>query len=244
MAKKRFDFRMAVGTPTGPRSNVWHFWSRNNQVYATHADMGGVQKFSFHTPNVCRLAFTKEHGIPAQMDDRAMHEWRRDPTPQPGNKQVVRVLRVGFATSVLSTALKPAEKDVNWVPAAPAGGSTVIDLMFTRETEGIVREAVQADHNSRHEILAYKMLPHGEAFCLASWFDEKTTEALRVPASHGQQHDLIILRTDPTFSGRPVRLTTYSNPKDGDFMQAWEFGGYWFNRLTDQQWDVMHRSLA
>src|SRR4051812_32627367 len=34
--KKRFDVRIAVGSPDGPRSSVWHFWSRKSEVYAQH----------------------------------------------------------------------------------------------------------------------------------------------------------------------------------------------------------------
>lgn len=241
MALKRFDFRMAVGAPTGPRSSIWRFWSRNDQVYVAHSGMGGVQKFSFHTPDICRLAFTKEHGSLARRENRAMHEWRRNSTPPSESKRAVRVLRVGFATDVLSTALKPSNKNVSWVKAAPAGGSTVIDLMFTRDTEEAVRAAVSIEKNIEHQILTYRMLSNGEAFCVTSWFASETTEALRIPASHGHERDLIVLPTDPTLSGRPVRLTTFSNPKDGDVIRAWEFGAYWVDPLSDQQWDTMRR---
>jgi hypothetical protein len=239
MAKKRFDFRMAVGSPTGPRSSVWHFWSRNDQVYVAHSDMGGIQKFSFHTPDICRFAFTKEHGSPMRLENRAMHEWHRHLTPPSETKRAVRVLRIGFATDVLSTALKPSNKNINWIKAAPAGGSTVIDIMFTRDTEEAVREAVAIDQNAQHEILVYKMLPNGEAFCVTSWFAERTPEQLRMPASRGLERDLIVLSADPTHSGRPIRLTTFSNPKDGDLMRAWEFGAYWHDPISETQWDAM-----
>jgi hypothetical protein len=202
--------------------------------------MGHVQKFSFHTPNVCRLAFTKEHGTPRTVANRATHEWRRDPTPEKGGGRVVRVLRVHFPTDVLSSAGTLPTKHVNWVKSAPPGGATVLDLMYTRDDESVLFETIAREPpDVRHKIIAYRKLPNGEAFCISSWIYDGAKNTLRVPASHGHKHDLVILPQDPGNTGRPVRLINFSNPKDGDFIQAWEFGGYWHRPLTDNEWIAM-----
>ena len=230
---KRFDIRVAIGSAEGPRSGVWHFWSRKGQVYVVHSEMGPVQKFSFHTPDYCALAFTKEHGTPSTMRQRAMHKWRRDPTPEAGTKRAVRVLRVGFATDLLPTALPQPHKQVVWVQPAPPCGSTVLDLMFVRDAECTWREALASDAAANHRIIAYKALPSGEAWCLTSWFAEGSDRSFRIPASHGTQNDIIISPLDPAGTGRPIRVTAFSHPKDGDLMRAWEFGAYAHRPLTD-----------
>ena len=48
----------------------------------------------------------------------------------------------------------------------------------------------------------------------------------------------------PEATGRPVRLTTSSSPKDGDLMDVWEFGGYWSAPVTDAEWKAMVDAVA
>jgi hypothetical protein len=160
MASQRFDIRLAVGTAGGPRSSVWAFWSRKSEVYAAFAQMGGIEKFSFHTPNLCRRAFTKEHGTPSTLPNRATQEWRCDPTPALGSNQVVRVLRVGFATDLLSTALQHPRHNPIWIEPAPPGGSTMVELVFTRESQAAVVAALATDApHIAHKLVAYEQLP-------------------------------------------------------------------------------------
>ena len=49
----------------------------------------------------------------------------------------------------------------------------------------------------------------------------------------------VVGNDDPTGTGRPVRLTLSSNPKDGDLVSLWEMGGYWHEPLTEAQWQAM-----
>jgi len=238
---KRFDVRIAVGSLDGPHSNVWRFWSRKAEVYAAQSAMGGVEKFSFHTPNICRRAFTKEHGTPITLNDRATHRWLRDVTSTAG---VVRVLRVGFATDLLSTALAPPKRSISWIKPAPSGWSTVIDLMFTREDETTLLKALTGERAEiGHRLVAYKRLPNGEAFCVSVWYADRADTTLRMPADQTHKEDLIVFPKDPDLTGRPVRLTLFSNPSDGQFMQAWEYGAYWQTPLTDDEWNTMRQSL-
>lgn len=238
VSAKRYDVRIVVGTAGGPRSSMWHYWSRNDHVYVAHAGFGGIEKFSFHPPNVCRRAFTKEHGTPPSLTNRATHEWRRDPTPSPGTGKVVRVLRGVFWTDVLSTAIAPERKEPMWIDPAPKGHNTVIDLMFTRDDEATVRAAISASEPGlNHKLISYRQLANGEAFCIASLFSASSERPIRITASH---EDIIVSPLDPMSSGRPVRVTTFSKPKDGDFFQAWEWGAYAVAPpLTDEQWEAL-----
>lgn len=241
MASKRFDIRLAVGSPTGPRSSVWAFWSRNSEVYAAYRSMGGIEKFSFHTPTLCRHAFTKEHGSPRGQSNRAMHIWHRGSTPPAGSNQVVRVLRVGISTDHLSTKLAETPPvGTHWINPAASGGSTVIDVFFTKDSETTLHEALRSEPTSlEHELLAYRQLPNGEAFALSTWHSERADKVFRVLAAPHDPRDLLILPLDPDDTGRPVRLTLFSNPKDGDLMNVWEMGGYWHSPLTEAEWQAM-----
>jgi hypothetical protein len=240
---KRFDVRVAIGTLAGPRSNVWHFFSRNDQVYAVHGRAGSVEKFSFHTPDVCRLALTKEYAIRSDFQDRHAYEWRRNVASNVGLSRVVRVLRIEFPTDLLSTALQPLKKTIRWITPAPTGGSTMIDLLFTGDSERRAREEIKHDPPERgHQLLAYTQLSNGEAFCLTSWFaPQASLTTLKIPASYHAENDLIVSTLDPDGTGRPIRLSVFSNPKDGDMMHVFDLGAF-LKPPTDEVMPTISRS--
>src|SRR5271170_6283137 len=91
--------RLMVGTPEGPRSNVWRINSRRNDVYVSTGTIG-KEKFSFHASGRCRKAF---HELPPSLRDRATVKWWRMPTPKPdGTGRASCVLQVGIPTDLLS----------------------------------------------------------------------------------------------------------------------------------------------
>jgi hypothetical protein len=241
MAGNRFDIRLAVGSADGPRSSVWAFWARKSEVYAAHRNMGGIQKFSFHTPTLCRHAFTKEFGPPSGRSNRAMQEWHRGSTPPAGSNQIVRVLRIGIATDHLSTKLgETPPGNTHWISPAPSGGSTVIDLSLTKDNEATLRDALEFEPaHLEHKLLAYSQLPNGEVLSISSWHSDQAEKVFRVLAAPHDARDLLILPIDPDNTGRPVRLTLFSNPKDGDFISVWELGGYWHAPLAEAEWQAM-----
>lgn len=241
MSGRRFDFRFSVGSVDGPRSSIWAIWSRNSQVYAAHRSMGGVQKFSFHTPTLCLHAFTSEHGPPSGKGSRTIQKWHRGLTPPGGSNQVVRVLRVGIASDFLSTKLaEQIPKKTVWITPAPPGGTTMIDLFFTRDREATLEEAILGEPAClEHKIRAYQPLSDDEAFVVSSWHSEESVEVLRVKAAPHDLRDLLILPVDPDDTGRPVRFTLFSKPQNGDLMNVTELGGYWHTPMTDAKWDEM-----
>jgi hypothetical protein len=202
--------------------------------------MGGIEKFSFHTPDICRRAFTKEHATRMALLNRATHQWRRDPTPALGSNKVVRALRIVFATDLLSIALQPPRRNPIWIAPAPVGGSTVVDLIFTRESETALGAAILTDAPGlAHKLVAYRQLPNGESFYITSWHGDEADTLLRMPADAGHKDDLIVFPRDINQSGRPVRLSLFSNPMDGDLMQVWELGAFWHRPLTEAEWECM-----
>jgi hypothetical protein len=224
---------------------VWHVWSKKTDIYVAHGNMGGIQKFSFHAPDVCRLAFTKENGTPPKLADRATHKWRRDPTPPAGGGRVVRALQVAFWTDVLSTALAKSEhqrRNLVWIEPAPLGGTTIVDLMFTHDDEEAVLKAIgESAPETKHRLIAYRQLDSGERFFLAGWHSRTSEETIRSTAPH---EDLIVSPIDIANSGRPIRLTVLSNPKDGDFLQAWEWGAYAVAPpLTNDGWEALREAM-
>jgi hypothetical protein len=223
MSKKRADLRIAVGSQEGARSSVWRIWSKNDQVYVSSGSMGGVEKLSFHTPLLCRKAFTKEFGTPHALTDRATMEWLRAETPAAGSGKASCVLVVGFPTNYLSTPLQ-LKKQVAWIAPAPAGMTAVIELVFTRDDATTLASACQP---AGRTVVSYSQLSNGEAYAILGRVDSWPGKDIRVPASHHEGRDLIISTSDPGSTSRPVRLTMYSNPKNGDALEANERGGYW-----------------
>jgi hypothetical protein len=247
---KRFDLRFAVGKPNELRSNDWRLWAKRGQVYLAVGRMGSIEKFSFHDENICRHAFTKEYGTPPTLSNRATHQWLRADTPQAGVPKASCPLMLGFPTDYLSRALEPPKKAVTWIEAAPPDLMVVVAILFTREREPAFAKLIE-EGNQR--LVCFAELFDGEAFAVVSHEEESVGTDFRIPASYGQQDDIIISKTDPANTGRPVRLIRYTSPKDGDAMMGLEQGGYrvragtpivglssdTFNRtlLIDKKWD-------
>lgn len=243
MAGKKYKFRFAVGSLDGPRSIVWGIVAQKSEVYAFHRSHSGIHKLSFHTPTDCRYAFTKEHGRPFGRPNRDIHVWQRGITPPAGSNQITCVLRIGITTDNLSTKLRdipPA--NTHWITPAPSKESTVIDLFYTNDDEATLRRALETYPPSiQHKLHVYRQLPNGEAICVSSWNSEEGDTVLRVKAAAHDPRDLLILPDDKSDTGRPVRFSVLSNPKDGDLMSVWEWGGFWNAPLTDAEWDEMRR---
>ena len=220
----RLNERWIVGKLIGPRSAVWRLWSKGNDVYVVSGGLGGVSKFSFHESGRCRQAFTKEHGAPQALTDRAINKWWRAATPPAdGNGRGSCVLQIGVPTDTLSTVLKRPLKPVDCISPAPAGMASVIEMFFTSE----LRETLIAiSPKGGRELISYTRLPNNDAFAVSIRHATWDGEDFGMPASHHETRDFIFSRSDPDNTGRPIRLTVNDNPKDGDCMFAWEFGGY------------------
>jgi hypothetical protein len=219
----RIDLRFAVGSPEGPRSSVWRAYSNKNEVYVSQGMLGGVQKFSFHSSGICRLAFTAQEGPAKGKSDRISMKWRR--VAAPPNESIVYVLSVRFPTDYLSTKLPIEQKPIVWVPAADGGSATLVEFIFTRMNIETMMEVAKLGNRA---LISYDQLPNGEAFVVSSIHQPWIREDFFVPGRTKGGDDLVISADDPKETGRPVRFTRYLDPTSqkpvmciGD-----EFGAY------------------
>jgi hypothetical protein len=221
---RRYDAKFAVGSADGPRSTLWHVWRTKNEVYVVSSNMGAVEKLSFHSSGICRKAFVAERPKPDGMDDRAIHKWRRPAAPPEGAQSGTCVLEVIIPTNYLSTSFEETGGEPHfWIPPAPSGMSTLLEMYFTREKETVLRWLGEPTGRVVH---VYTQLPTGEAFVVQSQKSTFGGENFWIPASHIHKNDFLMLEEDSNKTGRPLRMTMYSNPKDGDRLCAWEYGGY------------------
>jgi hypothetical protein len=227
----KFNFNFAVADSDGKRSSLMHLRRHGSQIYLMTQSMGGIQKYSFHTPDICRLAFTKEYATKQQMKNRGIIEWRRGPTPEAGSVNATRVLRLHVGTNVLSARYPETAEGFEKIAAAPRNWSTIVDLGYTRDPESIIRKKVgesATDYN--HTLVAYEQLENGEAIFLSSHWASVANDTLNMPAPKpgvgAVFGHLVVSPNDPQNSGRPIRVTVWSNPGYGDLLDAWEFGAY------------------
>lgn len=145
-------------------------------------------------------------------------------TPASGLGQGSCVLRAAFPTDYLSAPKELPSKAVTWIPAAPAGMATIIEMFFTNETADTVREKFA--EMEEKELIASHCLQNGEMFTIASYAIDWKSRDIAVPSSHHEKADLVFSQHDPANTGNPIRLTIYNNPQDGDAIMIQEFGGY------------------
>jgi hypothetical protein len=225
MAKNIHDLRFGIRREDGYVSHTWRLWiTRSADVYLFTRGMAGIEKYSFHRSGICRSAFTKEHGTPRSMSDRALFKWTRGGTPPVSNGMASRVAWIAFPTDFLSRITEKNPKPTTWIPAAPSGGATYLELAYTSEPESAVIAAFQ---NNGRQLVSYTKLTSGDAFIFDYYYADWENRDLRIPASHGSVFpDLLFSASDPNDTGRPIRLKLGPPPEDGDALVLQELGGY------------------
>lgn len=225
MARNRHDLRFIVQRADGYCSSPWRLWvTAPGDVYLAVRGMGGIEKYSFHQSGICRSAFTKEHGVPSTMKDRAIFKWVRAKTPFQGSGRASRIVWMAFPTDFLSRPSHPVPAKTLCIQAAPAGDATFIELAFTFESQNSVVSAFGTNGRRLH---AYLPLPSGEALIVDSYCADWTNDELRSPPAPGSVFpELLFSHKDPEGTGRPVRIRFGPAPKDGDALVLQELGGY------------------
>jgi hypothetical protein len=111
-----------------------------------------------------------------------------------------------------------------WIPPAPSGQAIVVEMFFTNEAE----ESVSNEFSKvgARTLLGYTELPMGESFAIATYVCDWQNRDVHVPSSHGEARHLVFSSTDPDRTGRPIRLTMFRPPGDGDALVGQELGGY------------------
>lgn len=226
MPKNLYDARLCIRRDDGYVSNLWRLWiSHDGDVYTTTQRMGGIEKYSFHKSGICRSAFTKEHGTPETMTDRLMFKWNRKSTPPKASGEASRVAWIAFPTDYLSRPQNDFKKQIIWIPAAPSGHATYLELVYTYESETAVRNAF---NDGDRKLLTYTPLPSGEAFLCCYYHGDWENNDLSSPKGERSIFpDLLFSANDPNNTGRPVRIRFGPQPKDGDSLVLQELGGFY-----------------
>jgi hypothetical protein len=224
MSKNLFDLRLAIRRRDGFISSIWRAWGTTpGDVYLATRSMAGIAKYSFHSSRICRSAFTRETGAPPTLTNRALFKWRRAVTPPAGLGRAVRAAWIAFPTDFLSRPRNLPSRPTTWIPAAPPGAATYLELSYTAEPEDTVRRLV-AVVGCRHLVL-YQALSHDEAVFVAYWHADWENRDLTIPGD-GKVADLLFTANDHLETGRPIRLTIAWPPADGDPVHIKELGGY------------------
>lgn len=214
-----FKIRLGVGIAEGRHSAEWAIFSTGNELYACHRTSGHIEKFSFHSSCICRRAYVDGRRLPSTMSDRVLHKWIRAETPHVGASQAVAVLTVVFPEGHLTPDLLGSSSRTVWLPTPKKGQASVMQLLFTRETEYDVVRLLGERH-----VVAYHRLPNGEAVVVRNWVSEFEERDLIVEASRGEGRDLVLPSGFEGGIRRSVSFTTYAQP---DEMRCIELSGYW-----------------
>jgi len=226
MSRNLYNLRFGVKSSDGYVSSLWRLWvTRHGDVYLSVKSHAGVTKYSFHKSGICRSAFTKEHGVPEALSDRAMFKWRRKQTPIQGVNEASRVAWIAFPTDFLSRDVSKERKKVTWIGSAPSSGATHVELAYTAETEQSVRKSFRAQ-GSRN-LVRYVPLSAEEALIVVYYYSLWENKDLTSPASKDSIFpDLVFSANDHENTGRPVRIIFGKQPSDGDALILQELGGY------------------
>ncbi|MCB1936954.1 MAG: hypothetical protein KDF59_13545 [Nitrosomonas sp.] len=184
----------------------------------------GISKYSFHKSGICRSAFTREHGKPEKLNDRAMFKWKRNLTPSIGS-DAVRAALLAFPTDYLSRETKSESKKVTWIEAAPEGKATFVELAYTLDSETEVKSKIS--YRGERKLISYSKLPDETALLVMRSYDEWENKDIKSPTTEESVFpNLVFSAKDEKNTGRPVRIIFGPTPKDGDALILQELGGY------------------
>lgn len=135
MARKR-EFRVAVGTPDGPRSTVWKFVVAGSDIYIITRMFGSDAKVSLHASGECQWSGTETwvRKEPERRNaERHITTWTM---PRPVGREAAHVFWVRIPGTELRT-IPPGEdlSSVKWLPAPPVGTAVSLNCYLTPPAE-------------------------------------------------------------------------------------------------------------
>ena len=134
------------------------------------------------------------------------------------------LLAITFPTDHLSTeAPVPTKPAVWWKPLVSPGGSKVVEMILTNEP---IREAAVQLASTGADVIAVHSLPCGQTFAVRAADSDWAGDDLIAPAGFHEVDDIVFPRSDDRAGARPVRLTMFSNPSDGDALLCQELSGF------------------
>jgi hypothetical protein len=228
------EFRFAVGSPGGRKSDSWKLWSDSKgEIYLTQRGRSCTNKFSFHQSGDPKHAYRWASIRPLVGGvDPAFKKWNRDMLPAAG---VSRLLAVIFPTNHLSSAwADPRRKDkLCWFDPAPAGEARVVEFFLTKDDRPTVENGLAV--SERRTVVRYTPLPNHRSLVVATYTYACGPQELRIPLEPrvpGQVFgELFFPDNTHQDQGRPIRLL--GPLLDADQRVVWEFGGYEVQKLSE-----------
>jgi hypothetical protein len=219
----KIKVRFAIADQGIQRSQVWFASSNGSEVYVGPA-ADRFSKLSFHSSRICRYAFREDGAArPVIRGDRLMFKWQRPTTPPRGAGKAIRVAELAFPTDYLRSGTERTATKVRALKAAPPGHAVHIEMFFTYES----KEYIDATYGRANGIIAYGLLPNGEAFVISSSVQRWENRDLIVAAGHDESPERRFTAEMPFGVSRLVSITVDSGaPTDGGFLSICELWGY------------------
>lgn len=134
MGRSDTVLRFGVGSPAGPRGEVWRLWvpKAGDSAYLSGHNLGRRYKISFH-PTAHLSGLTTEESRRLRATDKEVlprHQWQQRSEAAPGFRRLFLVVEP--SSEVIYRAPWAGSWDVSWVPEAPPGWATEFQLWKTR----------------------------------------------------------------------------------------------------------------
>lgn len=231
---RRNELSFAVGTPGGPRSQVWTVWAQagSSDVYL-RAIRGQDLKVSLHDPAKSRgglpwvFAATDEYmqkyNDPARTPDKVIARWGPFGGYPPGKVEAVRVLFPAGELWTADHALTPPP-DTRWSDDADAGYARAFTIAFE---PGPLDES--GAYLWRHELSKGRAAVLRESTTEMTASLSRTLELKRAHLFEAWLKDVAEGRVDPGAPGRHAAAGLHALPPEGHLLNIleWNAAAYW-----------------
>jgi hypothetical protein len=130
------EVRIAVGSPTDPRSTVWKFFVKNNDIYIVSGMFENNCKISLHESGECQFSGTRTWVLaePGRRNaERHIKKWK---SPRPSSDASTHVLQIVIPDTELRVSTVPEDLSaVNWLQAPPQGNTVLFECYITKQLD-------------------------------------------------------------------------------------------------------------
>jgi hypothetical protein len=140
----REKLRFGIAAVGGYRAATWKVWTDGApdrlDLYLACRRLGGHLKTSLHASGQWHTAYTRETFESAVKDvvpqgrDRFLERW---PRPSPFAPGIVLAFRIVTPSAAVTSPISPAAPDVTWLPNAPDGKATEIDILLAEASVNV-----------------------------------------------------------------------------------------------------------
>lgn len=174
----KFVMRVAVGSPSGPKSATLRVWTTpgKSDVYVAIREIASEAKVSLHESGECLAGLTSEcavrevETVKAMGGSRHQNRWMRQ--IQSGPRVVVPLQFVVPASELTSFPREALGNDVALIQPPAEGRSVIFSCMFSGQE---ISDEKWPGRPNGTQLLTSQLLPNGEKFWLI-WQDAECSE--------------------------------------------------------------------